>query len=466
MTEEKQIIADILFKLNKQPSKSTKTNPLHLTPSSPPPRYPTNSKSFLLSPQLSSKDPKVISLLNKKPSPTEPFTKFNSFITIQGATSTINTNCNSNTSNINKPKHFTHENIKQSIIDHTKSKKSENSQSQSPSRGFLHKRTSPNKTHRSHFKTFSSISYFKQATQEKFGKYDTQELTYKISKEYSKAECYDKSFLERMEFYTAKINLKENKINQLVNKSKPQLPEEQRIEAFNRLITDSNRRAEAKKRISKVNSNKLLLASDVLINLDISNNNNNNNNTNGMNRSMSQRNWNNIYKERFTSKYKDFSKLIKLKLYDKENNDKQQVNNKNENCKTIGNKNMNTINNTNNNNKGNNNVVRKQLCFTPNEDNKRKKKVIEIKIVKNCLSSKKGNNNKKGGIKGPGTCRVSTGGNNNGKNGGGVNEKKGGSGSGSNNIKTNKNKKGGKNNAFMSRTERYIKEFFHNQFKK
>jgi hypothetical protein len=59
------------------------------------------------------------------------------------------------------------------------------------------------------------------------------------------------------------------------------------------------------------------------------------------------------------------------------------------------------------------------------------------------------------------------GGNNNGKNGGG--EKKGGSGSGNgcnNNIKTNKNKKGGKNNAFMSRTERYIKEFFHNQFKK
>ena len=449
MTEEKQIIADILFKLNKQPSKSTKTNPLHLTPSSPPPRYPANSKSFLLSPQLSSKDPKVISLINKKPSPTEPFTKFNSFITIQGATSTINTNCNSNNSNINKPKQITHENIKQSIIDHTKSKKIENSQSQSPSRGFLHKRTSPNKTHRSHFKTFSSISYFKQATQEKFGKYDTQELTYKISKEYSKAECYDKSFLERMEFYTAKINLKENKINELVNKSKPQLPEEQRIEAFNRLITDSNRRAEAKKRISKVNSNKLLLASDVLINLDMSNHN-----TTGMNRSMSQRNWNHIYKERFTSKYKDFSKLIKLKLYDKENNDKNQLT-KNEACKTVGSKNKNQ----------DNNVVRKQLCFTPNEDNnKKKKKVIEIKIVKNCLSSAK-NNNKKGFKKGPGTCRVSTVGNNL-KNVGGGNEKKGVNGNNcNNNIKTNKSKKGGKN-ALMSRTERYIKEFFHNQFKK
>ena len=455
MTEEKQIIADILFKLNKQPSKSTKTNPLHLTPSSPPPRYPNNSKSFLLSPQLSSKDPKVISLLNKKPSTTEPFTKFNSFITIQGATSTINTNCNSNNSNINKPKQITHENIKQSIIDHTKSKKIENSQSQSPSRGFLHKRTSPNKTHRSHFKTFSSISYFKQATQEKFGKYDTQELTYKISKEYSKAECYDKSFLERMEFYTAKINLKEDKINELVNKSKPQLPEEQRIEAFNRLITDSNRRAEAKKRISKVNSNKLLLASDVLINLDISNNN-----ASSMNRSMSQRNWNNIYKERFTSKYKDFSKLIKLKLYDKENNEKNHLN-QNDACKTIG---------SNNKHKDKCNVIRKQLCFTPNEDNKRKKKVIEIKIVKNCLSSKK-NNNKKGFTKGPGSGRVGTVGNNlkNVRGGGGGNEKKGVNGnncSSNNNIKTNKNKKGGKNNAFMSRTERYIKEFFHNQFKK
>ena len=161
-----------------------------------------------------------------------------------------------------------------------------------------------------HFHSISSVSFLKS----RFNKYDVQAKVYKISNEYSKVECYDKSFLERMEFYSTKSKLKQEKIEEALRQLSPKLPEEQRIEAFNRLISDSNRRVEAKNRIIQAKSNKLI--SNRIFN-KLGNNS-------SLSKSMSQNRWDKLYKERFATKYKDYPKLLAKKLNEKRIKDKVQ----------------------------------------------------------------------------------------------------------------------------------------------
>ena len=202
---------------------------------------------------------------------------------------------------------------------------------------------SMNSNSKSHFKSLSSVSFLNS----KYSKFDTQEIAYKVSSEYSKAECYDKSFLERMSFYSNKAKKRQNTINELVNQSKPKLPEDQRIEAFNRLISDSNRRAEAKKRISQSKENQLVLSHEMFNSIDDV----------SPSRSMSQKKWNKVYKERFMNKYKDYSKMIKKKLYQKEKEMKSKM--------------LNTEN----------------ICFTP--EKKKKNRILNTEIKKNSESVSK-----------------------------------------------------------------------------
>ena len=130
---------------------------------------------------------------------------------------------------------------------------------------------------------------------EKFSKYDTSKMLYKISNEYSKVNfSNEKDFINRMMLYAAKKELKVSKINDIVNSNKTHMSECERISVFNRLIKDSNRRAIMKERVSKCKEDERPKSSLV-------------------NRSMvfDQNKWNKIYNERFMSKLKEKEEEVK-----------------------------------------------------------------------------------------------------------------------------------------------------------
>lgn len=80
----------------------------------------------------------------------------------------------------------------------------------------------------------------------KYDNYDIQQMTFKIMKDYSQLRISkEEDFMERMKFDIYKRQIKENRVNQLVDQNKVRLAEIERIQGFNRLIEDSNRRIEA-----------------------------------------------------------------------------------------------------------------------------------------------------------------------------------------------------------------------------
>ena len=80
--------------------------------------------------------------------------------------------------------------------------------------------------------------------------FDVQQMIYSIVKDYSQLKISkDESFMERMKFDIYKRQIKEDKINKLVEQNKNKLDEEDRIRAFNRLIEDANRRIEAQENL-------------------------------------------------------------------------------------------------------------------------------------------------------------------------------------------------------------------------
>lgn len=124
---------------------------------------------------------------------------------------------------------------------------------------------------------------------DKFSKYDTSKMLYKISNEYSKVNfSNEKDFINRMMLYAAKKELKSKKINDIVNSNKTHISESERISVFNRLIKDSNRRAILKERVNKCKEDERPKSSRI-------------------NRSVvfDQNKWNKIYNERFMSKLKE-----------------------------------------------------------------------------------------------------------------------------------------------------------------
>ena len=80
--------------------------------------------------------------------------------------------------------------------------------------------------------------------------FDIEQLTYSIMKNYSQLKISkEENFMERMKFDIYKRQIKEERVNKLVEQNKIKIEEEERIKAFNRLIEDANRRIEAQENL-------------------------------------------------------------------------------------------------------------------------------------------------------------------------------------------------------------------------
>ena len=136
----------------------------------------------------------------------------------------------------------------------------------------------------------------------KYENYNIEKMRYNFLKKYSYIHV-DKgeNFLNRMKFDIYKRQLKEDKINALVEQNKAKLDEDERISAFNRLISDANRRLEAQDNLENM-KNKL---SEDLINNDKKKYNN--------------EIWNEIYNKRFKNYVENCNKKKEEEYKRKEN---------------------------------------------------------------------------------------------------------------------------------------------------
>ena len=119
-----------------------------------------------------------------------------------------------------------------------------------------------------------------------------------------------------MQFDIHKRQLKEDRINALIEQNKVKIDEDERISAFNRLISDANRRLEAQENMENM-KNKL---SEDLINND--------------KKKYSNEVWNEIYNKRYKSYEDNVNKKKKEELKKKENKRKKQENDEINLCKS------------------------------------------------------------------------------------------------------------------------------------
>ena len=92
-------------------------------------------------------------------------------------------------------------------------------------------------------KTSKSNLYFNKKNYEF---YNIQKLKYDLTKDYNLLHIdKDENFMERMKFDIYKRQIREDRINKLIEEYKIKIDENDRIKAFNRLIEDANRRIEA-----------------------------------------------------------------------------------------------------------------------------------------------------------------------------------------------------------------------------
>ena len=92
--------------------------------------------------------------------------------------------------------------------------------------------------------------------QNKFEKYNTENLMYEALKSYSQCKPVQKNFLDRMQFYAIKKQTEDEILTFMVEKSKPKIKENERIKVFNHLIDDSNRRIENYNKIQRLKNKK------------------------------------------------------------------------------------------------------------------------------------------------------------------------------------------------------------------
>ena len=147
----------------------------------------------------------------------------------------------------------------------------------------------------------------------KFDNYDIQQIRYNLLKEYSYFKIdKDKEFLKRMQFDIYKRQIKEDKINQLLEQKKPKIDEDERIKAFNRLIIDANRRIEAQENLENMKNK---LEEDI---------------TAGPQKKYSDEEWKEIYNKRFKNYMDNINKKkeenIKLNSLKKIDNENEQIN--------------------------------------------------------------------------------------------------------------------------------------------
>ena len=147
----------------------------------------------------------------------------------------------------------------------------------------------------------------------KFNNYNEQQMRYDFLKDYSYLHINkDEEFLQRMQFDIYKRQLKEDRINKLVDQNKIKIDEDERIKTFNRLIEDANRRLEAQENMENMKNK---LEEDI---------------TAGPHKKYSQEEWKEIYNKRFKNyadsikKKKEENKKYYMEM--KINNENQEIN--------------------------------------------------------------------------------------------------------------------------------------------
>ena len=130
--------------------------------------------------------------------------------------------------------------------------------------------------------------------------FDIQQMKYALMKNYSQLKINkEEEFMERMKFDIYKRQIKEDKINKLIEQNKIKLDEDDRIKAFNRLIEDANRRIEAQD------------------NLDTMLNKLNNNLIAPCNKKYTSNEWQSVYNERFLQFLYESNKKREEKIKEK-----------------------------------------------------------------------------------------------------------------------------------------------------
>ena len=99
-------------------------------------------------------------------------------------------------------------------------------------------------------KAKTALSYYNNS---KFENYNLEKMRYNFLKDYSYIHVdKNENFMKRMQFDIHKRQLKEDRINALIEQNKVKIDEDERISAFNRLISDANRRLEAQENMENI----------------------------------------------------------------------------------------------------------------------------------------------------------------------------------------------------------------------
>ena len=134
---------------------------------------------------------------------------------------------------------------------------------------------------------------------------EEEELRFDFLKNYTKLRPEKgETFLERMKFDIDNRKIKEEKMNEFINKTKLKMSEKERIKGFNNLIKDANRRIEAKKNIMIYNENKIKEEQS--------------------NKKYNKEEWDDIYRKRFCEYLDNKNKKIKEKITEKEIKEKKK----------------------------------------------------------------------------------------------------------------------------------------------
>jgi len=116
-------------------------------------------------------------------------------------------------------------------------------------------------------------------------------------------------FLERMKFDVNNRQMKENKMNDFIKRTKRKMNEEDITKSFNRLIEDANRRMEAKEKMKIFKEQKenedIIKLNNFMLNKD-------------KNKKYNKNQWKDIYKKRFLFFLDNKNKKIKDKIIEKE----------------------------------------------------------------------------------------------------------------------------------------------------
>ena len=145
----------------------------------------------------------------------------------------------------------------------------------------------------------------------KFENYNDELKRYYFNKEYSNFHInMEENFLERMQFDIYKRQIKEERLNDLVEQNKVKIDEEQKIKTFNRLIEDANRRLKAQINMSDLENQ---LNDDFISSTNFY-------------KKYNDEQWNEIYNKRFKAYQENKNKRREQnqKLYEEEKKKKEE----------------------------------------------------------------------------------------------------------------------------------------------